>query len=527
MKWKLPLFIISSVFLLNKANEYFGIVDWLQYVNHTGRLTNILVSDFDGEYGSPLDLVEEVSFQRNASRPARLPNVILIVIDSLRADYAPPIYNEAMPFVASQIEEGNATVFSNAYAPASWTLPSTRSILTGLFPYRHKAGNQGIFCRDINECRHGTKRENLTLPQQLGLLRGYATGMFTQNYVTMNANASFFEVAKYYQEKKSVGADMLPDIDDFIVTATEKNTPFFIYIHNDDVHAPRKIDGYDSRFGGLEEIISRTGISDFSSFGGERYAFSWKRDAAFPDMLKGLLITYRWSTTRADDMINGLSSFLSSKEIDDETIIIITADHGEEFYEHQRLEEETYFHLGGDQHAGYGVYHGHTLFDEQIRVPLIIIGGRELRERESSELRTNPVSLVDLAPTIYSLVGINAKGLDGYDILTKTGSSALKDRILLAEGSTYTVFPRVAIIDTDETMYFSPFEPNMQRLERFHGRSWINPNYERPNQNGHLIQSDGIIYRAHESDIDKFLLVLCREYSFHPMCTVMKTALAK
>jgi arylsulfatase A-like enzyme len=111
-----------------------------------------------------------------------------------------------------------------------------------------------------------------------------------------------------------------------------------------------------------------------------------------------LLALYDGGIAAADDMVAQLITALSQSNLRDQTTIIVTSDHGEEFWEH----------------TGRGGHHGHTLYDELLKIPLIWHEAALVTAGEKSEV---PVSLIDLLPTIVSR--FNLKGperVDGLDI---------------------------------------------------------------------------------------------------------------
>ena len=104
--------------------------------------------------------------------PARKPNVVLVVIDTLRPDHLGfgGYTRETAPFLAGLAAEG--TVFERAFSTSSWTAPSTASIFTGLYPPRHGVV-KGFFAHF-----HGAQEDGLGEPQALdlvGLPREYPT----------------------------------------------------------------------------------------------------------------------------------------------------------------------------------------------------------------------------------------------------------------------------------------------------------------------------------------------------------------
>jgi arylsulfatase A-like enzyme len=163
--------------------------------------------------------------------------------------------------------------------------------------------------------------------------------------------------------------------------------PFFLFVHYFDVHwdydPPAPYDTmFDADYEGpdLRPFLENPAI----------HANMPKRH------LEHLIALYDGEIRFTDDVVRQVVESLERSGIGDDTLIIVTADHGDEFFEH------------GD------IGHQKTLYDEVARVPLIIRWPRGIEAGRSIEV---PVSLVDLAPTVYELLGLDAPpGLEGASL---------------------------------------------------------------------------------------------------------------
>ncbi len=312
------------------------------------------------------------------------PNVVLVVVDALRPDHLGCYgYDRpTSPVIDSLASTG--ILFETAIAPAPWTKTSFSSFLTSLYPFQHGVvGWESIMPDSI-----------VTLPQ---ILR--SGGYTTLAVVNMLGITDRFEVLKGFDEV-SAAAKYKRDATKTTVDAIElmRNTPepFFALIHYFDVHwpyrPPVKYVDMVQQGGGVDPL----GAGPTGSRAGDRPA---------EGAIEREKILYDSCIRFSDDGIGGLIGFLEDAGIRERTLVIITADHGEAFWEH-----------------GVGS-HGHSTHEEEIRVPLIF----NCPGRYRKPLRIDvPAALVDLVPTIVGLAGVSddhhREGRD-LDLLIEQGRS--------------------------------------------------------------------------------------------------------
>ena len=310
------------------------------------------------------------------------PNIVLYVVDTLRAD-ALGVYgntDSSSPGIDAFASEG--VVFENAYANASWTRASMGSLLTGLLPWNH--GAEG---RDDR-----LPGEVVTLAEILSQ-RGYATALVSSNPnvgPVFGFEQSFDEVIELYartQPGPVRGKELIAPSDEVTREALswleQTQGPFFLVVLSIDPHAPytppRRFDPAKLRAGtrvnGLFPSLNREDLSELEQ---ARIRELYQAEVAFND-----------------DSFAALIDGLRARGALDDTIVVLTSDHGEEFWE-------------------YGTRgHGHTLSEPVLRIPLVIrhpaskqllAGGRTAR----------PIQLVDVVPTVLDLAGLPAAAeLDG------------------------------------------------------------------------------------------------------------------
>lgn len=309
-------------------------------------------------------------------------NVIFITIDALRADHvgAYGYHRNTTPFIDGLAKEG--LVFDTARSNSSYTRESVSSLFSGRLPT--SAGAFGWFAQlpDETPTLAGAFRE-----------KGYRTILLSNTIVLAGLTDGFDEVMHL----------PLPHIENaegpklsaraFEVARNSKHRPFFMYLHYFDPHGPYEPpDELYLRFADriyphplhlFDDV--REGINQLT-----REGFG-PGDERFEDMV----LRYDAEIADSDRAIEMLMLCLKSYGLLEKTLVIITADHGEEFMEH-----------------GY-VDHAWALYEESLRVPLIfwapgVVAARRLRE---------PVSWVDLFPTLAALFGLREpSGLDGESL---------------------------------------------------------------------------------------------------------------
>ncbi len=327
----------------------------------------------------------------------RRPNVLLVSIDSLRADHlhAYGYPRETSPAIDALARDG--ALFRVVVAPSSWTLPSHMTLLTALPPELH-----GV---TTNERR--LEPRALTLAEVLRDA-GYATaGFVAAPYV--RAMYGFDQGFDVYDE--SIVAEGLfdsllgvtsPESTRLVTRYLEEwNTagrkkPFFVFLHLWDVHYDyQPPPPYDTMFD-----------PDYDGpITGKDFLFD-------PNIRKGMperdyahvLALYDGEIRFVDEHIGRIVDHLRTLGVLDETVVVVTSDHGEEFLEHGRKG------------------HGETLYDEVLLVPLVIrfppgvARGRVIAEQ---------VRLMDVAPTILALAGVPRPEAFGTPPGTEHGALSL------------------------------------------------------------------------------------------------------
>ena len=289
---------------------------------------------------------------RAAGPPPGRPDVVVVLVDTLRADHL-PVYGyprDTAPFLSRLA--ARSVVFDAAQSTSAWTAPATASLFTSLYPFQHNVDTGFMVTQQLREIGQEIRLNRLppdvpTMPEALraagyttfgiaanvniGEVMGFSRGFHRFRHFASDAAAPEL-AAKAAQWSRGMRAAR----------------PYFLYLHFLDPHAPYRENA------------------------------PWY--AASGDEAADRVAAYDSEIRLVDSVIEDLYRRL---EWDRDTVLVVTADHGEEF---------------GD-HGGKG--HGQTLYGEMLHVPLIVHAPGRFAPRRVAE----PVSLVDVLPTLRDLAG--------------------------------------------------------------------------------------------------------------------------
>ncbi|MCX5794165.1 MAG: sulfatase [Elusimicrobia bacterium] len=332
----------------------------------------------------------------SASAPRQGPwNVILVVMDAARADHT-SLYGYARDTTPALAELGRkGAVFESALAQSDWTLPAFSSIFTGQRPATH-----GV-CMP----RDSLSGAQPTLAQ-LFRERGFQTAAFTAGILDirrMGLGRGFDSVAAFHRASGMGSmAQALPAALSWL--ESRSSSPFFIVIHGADVHYPHVCPpDYLTRFApqGPRPGAGAPGDVNFLQAFDLSGSVDWRRmpsefigrvasikadPQAMARLAADIAAEYDGCMSYGDSQLPALYEAMTKLRLWDNTILVATADHGEELGEH-----------GGFGHAS------RPLYDEVLHVPLVVwqpgvpgLAGRRIR---------TPVEEIDLLPTLMELEG--------------------------------------------------------------------------------------------------------------------------
>jgi len=351
-----------------------------------------------------------------SGRPAQnRPNIVLVMVDTVRADHL-DLYGydeETAPNLTAFARE--AVTFRNTFSQASWTRPSVATILTGRFPSSHQTRTKPDALPDrvetIAEVLHtagyttGGIVTNFNLAPYFNFHQGFDSYQFLEPEQLLWADDNSAKLAIYelirrlavrfprplrpeqFYQPAEVATDHALE---WLQERPAEGAPYFLFLSYMDPHDPyfrRPLDG---------TAVGRS--------------FMANPDESRADEIREL---YDGEIRHWDEHFGRLVSALQQRPDWDDTIVIVCADHGEEFSEHG------------------GWYHGTTLYDEMIRVPLVV---RLPRDELGGTFEDRWVGLIDIAPTAARLAGATVpEGMSqGHDLFVAPEGSVTA-RVMYAE----------------------------------------------------------------------------------------------
>ncbi|MFQ5748593.1 MAG: sulfatase [Planctomycetota bacterium] len=365
------------------------------------------------------------------------PDVILITLDTTRADHlsAYGYFRDTTPVLEAFAKE--AIRFDLAWSTSSWTVPSHASLLTGLFPFSHgaryKTAEEQAGEPDLTSALHHTwirplDPAHLTLAEALHAA-GYRTAAFVggpylralfgmaqgfdwyDDRMVLSAGPS---LAAYYWLNRFV-VELEPDIfrfghayrrgddlDEAVFSWLDRqgDDRFFLFVNYFDAHQPYwPVDAVRKRYPGWERPMDRGRLPELF-----REVMRGEHKATLEE-LEWLHSQYDAELRFQDQQLGRLFDRLRAAGRFDEALIIVTADHGENLGEHGRLS------------------HGFSLDAPETLVPLLVKFPRS--DGRVAEVREDPVSLVDVLPTVAERLQLPAelfsRPLQGTSLLDRSG----------------------------------------------------------------------------------------------------------
>ncbi len=340
------------------------------------------------------------------------PNIILCAADALRADYLRVYSPEAKAATpAMDAFAKDAVTFRQAFAQASWTKPSFGTIFTGRYPEAHRATTKtGMLSAEIPTLAGALSdagyyargfANNPNIMTVFGFDRGFSDYTDLKPEPLFGASDASMRLALYqvmrkvfltaegkvrrgrlritdfYQPAETVTDEALRWVDS---GARPKDAPFYLFLHYMDTHDP---------------------FMDYNN-PGVGYARA-RMEHPDPDKyLDKMRNAYVSDIEHLDTHLARLLDGLKQRGLYDNTLIVFTADHGEEFFDHN------------------GWWHGQTLYNEVVQVPLIVKLPGNARAGESNG---DLARLIDLAPTMLQFAGQPpVSGMSGQPLFDGQGN---------------------------------------------------------------------------------------------------------
>lgn len=314
------------------------------------------------------------------------PNILLIGVDTLRADRLScyGYSQQTSPHIDALAADG--VLYRNALAQSSWTRPSFATILTSLYPSSHTAIGKAdrlpqgaLTLAEVLQAagyRTAGLVDNINIAPLFGFDQGFDSYTYLEPDLPLGASDVSSELALYQAVRRAYymvagGKVVVQEYyqDAATVTAAAKawlaahpDERFFLFLHYMDPHDPY-----------MEHPYSGVGYARASDQNPD------------PSLAATFSALYDGEVRYVDTYLGELWAFLQEAGLYENTLIVLTGDHGEEFQEHG------------------GWWHGQTLYEEQLRVPLIVKypGGARAGTVVEEYART-----LDVAPTVVDAVGL-------------------------------------------------------------------------------------------------------------------------
>jgi len=332
------------------------------------------------------------------------PNILLVSIDTLRADhlgcYGYP--RETSPNMDKLAHD--AVVFKNTYSTTSWTLPSHVALFTSLNTPKHKVINMLHKLDD-------------SLPTTADILRNnsYFCAAFTgggflrSGYGFAKGFDSFFQIMK--RNNRSARIDEAESLSRRTTAWLDKNhdKKFFLFLHTYQPHMP-----YENKSETGKIFLEKN--SRWEKVREKDLLTKSKYQTRLSDKDRNNVIALYDGEIRYTDeyFVKPLLEKLRELSIYDNTLIIITSDHGEEFYDHKNW------------------LHGSTLYNELIKIPLIIKFPDSLYK---STVVENTARIIDITPTVLEEAKVDQSSFDfdGKSLLPILQGNEKEDRVYYAD----------------------------------------------------------------------------------------------
>lgn len=380
-------------------------------------------------------------------------NVILISADALRADRL-NCYgyqeHEVSPRLDALARDG--VVFENHIAASPWTTPSHMSLLTSLHPSTHGVMQSfgelmvGLYQNNFNRLPDS----KLTLAEALRA-DGYATAAFTGG-ITLDPKIGFDQGFSIYDTSMYKLNDRnMEKMLNWITSHAAEN--WFLFWHTFEVHAPYL----------HADFLPEQFAAQKAEF--EKFAMSMVKHSDNNRMIKHLMghgmynraaceSLYAGNIRSMDNWTGRLVEKLHELGLYDRTMIVFTSDHGEEFADHSP--------------SAFYDSHGHSMYEEMVRVPLII----KLPRQDRASVRVAAVSrAVDVMPTILEYLGVqpSADEMQGESLRAMwENPSAGHQRVAFSEAA--TTASEIKGVRTDRYKYVIRIDPSVVKE---HGRAYV------------------------------------------------------
>jgi len=335
------------------------------------------------------------------------PNILLISIDALRADHLSCYGYDRQTSPVLDALAGRGTRYSRAFVNTHGTPPSHTTLFSSLYQETHRVGIGSMSATD-----RGVP-SGITMVQEVFSAAGWHTvavtggGFMAAKFGFDRGFDEYVDVARNVDQ----GTALLLE---YLRAPVASGRPIFAFLHTYQVHSPyAPPKRFRQLFGQYEGSIEATSEALLEINKEPARGFTL-------DDMEYLESLYDGEIRYTDEALGKLLASLEAVGFLDNGVVVVTSDHGEEFGEHG------------------GALHGGKLFEELLHVPLILAGAGIDRGVVDPSL----VSLIDVAPTVLSLAGLEVPpAMEGRNMLDRPPSNLWRDQRIFAQygDALYTV----------------------------------------------------------------------------------------
>ena len=376
-------------------------------------------------------------------------NIILVALDALQAKHvgAYGYKRDTTPFFDELSHRGR--VFENAISPSSWTVPTYLSIFSSTYPSDHGMTNRyKKFTKTEKILNNFSKLDPSLKPiAQILKEKGYRTAGFTGDAgvaAVLGYNLGF-EV--YTDETQFGGLDNSLSKSNEWLNSLKPSENFFLFLHGYDCHGQYKIkENYEGKF------FSKKLKTRFKGTPAEQAQLREAALAGKPEKLSkdDMQFWKNWYDSKiydADSRLKDIYQDLEKRHLLENSIVVVFSDHGTEFFDHG------------------GIDHGHTLYDELIRVPLLVIDP----EIKAGPIVHEQVTTLDILPTGLELANLETtpelkKQIKGISLVPVLKGDAPAARDLFSETDLRNYTHKRAIRTSDQWKYIMTLESGKDEL---------------------------------------------------------------
>jgi arylsulfatase A-like enzyme len=334
------------------------------------------------------------------------PNIVLVVLDTVRRDAVdlrpgPAAENGLTPCVRRLAE--TSTVFTNAWSNAPWTVPSHASLFTGLTPSDHRCQSHSprlspdvpTIAEILSDAGYETAAfySNPWLGDDVsGVLRGFATRSEARSHEGHALDTS-----------DQGGAEVVTDVGCWL-EERDAERPFFLFVNILEAHLPYRLP---------DTLLAMEGIERGGDEGvSVEWAHEYNAGLRPPEWQNRARVRsfYSMDVAMADWLLLGIIRKLEKSGFGEDTVIIVTSDHGENLGDHGLMD------------------HQFCIYETLLRIPLIV----HLPGSARREVRDDPVMLTDLFATLVDVAGADGSAVPEGSV-SLLGQPMDPDRPLAAE----------------------------------------------------------------------------------------------